>query len=365
MIRRLDRYVLARFAAAFGVVTFVCVVIFVLFDFTLRAARFFQKGFTVPRMLQFYAYYVPELLVLLVPVVVTLALAWSIGRLARSNEITAMRATGVSPARIAAPLFIACAALACVLFVLNERVVTRTHEYIMEEHKLLYRTPPEEVLGSQFFYTDDKRGKLHFERYHVADKVMEDVSWGRPPTADSPRLHISAERAEWLGGQWWLFGARVTRIVPPTRPHEAAMEITTVHPKRIMYEWELPPDYITGEKVAGSMTLAELSRAIRRDHETQPERAREYRLERHERVVLPVITMLMLPVCFPFVVKPRTGGWRAWAALGVSLMICFGYYVLYTALVAVVRKWVDFPPLVWLPNLAYGSAGVAMFLRIR
>ena len=360
MIRRLDKYVLARFAAAFGIVALVCVVLFVLFDFSLRAARFVQRGFTFLRVLQFYLYYVPEVAVLLVPVVVTLSLAWSIGRLARNNEITAMRATGLSPARIAAPLLIGCAALACVVFVLNERVATRTHEYILEEHKMLYRKPAKEVLPSQFFYTDDKQGKLHFERYRVGDKVMEGVSWGRPATADSPRLHISGERAERLGGQWWLFDVKVTRI-----DRHGNEESSPRRAKRIMYEWELPPDYITGEKEPPAMTLGELNRAIRRDEQTQPERAREYRLERHVRVVLPVLTMLMVPVCFPLVAKPGAGGRRTVAALGASLVVCFGYFVFYTALVAVVRKWVGFPPLVWLPNLTYGTAGVVMFLRMR
>jgi len=340
-------------------------VLFVLFDFSLRAARFVQKGFTFLRVLQFYVYYVPEIAVLLVPVVVTLSVAWSIGRLARTNEITAMRATGVSPARIAAPLLVACTALACVLFVLNDRVVPKTSEYIEDEHRMLYRQPRQQVIESQFFYTDDEGGLLGFDTYHVDSKEMRGVTWDRPPTPDSPRLHILAERAEWLGGHWWLFDVEVTRIVPPVTPHDSGKEITTVYPRRIMYAWELPPDYITGEKNPRTMTLGELNRAIRRDRQTQPERAREYRLERHVRAVLPVLAMLMVPVCFPLVARPGAGGRRAVAALGASLVVCFGYFVFYTALVAVVRKWVGFPPLVWLPNLTYGAAGVVMFLRMR
>lgn len=359
MINRLDRYVLAQFLGAFASITIVCVLLFTVFDLSLRAAGFVRQGFTALRVVQFYLYLVPEFLVLLVPVIVTLAVAWSIGRLARDNEITAMRVSGISPARIATPLFVACAVFACAVFILNDRVVTKTHAYIREESLLLYRKPPKEVLPSQYFYTDDKRGKLHFARYDVKDKVMHEVSWGRPATGDSPRMQVFAERAEWLGGHWWLFDVQVTRI-----DRLGNEEPSPVRDKRIMYGWKLSPEYITGQKGPQEMTLGELNRAIRRDEETQPERAREYRLERHLKLVLPTLTLLMLPLSFPFVVTLGTGRRPAAVSLGAGIVFCFTYYVFYTAMVAVVRKWVPFPPLVWLPNVVYGTTALLMFLRM-
>ena len=94
MTRRLDRYVLGRFLAAFALVAIGCLVLFTVFDFSMRAAAFVRERFPALRIVQFYLYFVPQLFVMLVPVVVILAVAWGIGRLARSNEITAMRAAG-------------------------------------------------------------------------------------------------------------------------------------------------------------------------------------------------------------------------------------------------------------------------------
>ncbi|MBN1918575.1 MAG: LptF/LptG family permease [Verrucomicrobia bacterium] len=353
-LKRLDRHVLARFLTAFLAVMAGCVFLFSMFDFSLRAARFVQHGFTVWRVLEFYLYFTPELLVLFMPVVVTIAAAWSIGRLARDNEVTAMRAAGISPARIAAPLLIACGALAVTMFVLNERIVTRTHDYIEEESRLLYHRPIEEVLPSHYFYTDDKRGKLEFAQYHVQDHLMIEPTWRRPATADSPSLFIKASRAEWIGGYWWFFDVQVKRGDRLQRERD----------KRIMYDWDLPPEYITGEKDPRSMTIGELNRAIRRDAEFQPARALEYRLERHLKLLLPILVFLMLLVTFPVMVRLGTGRRPVTAGLGTSLLLCFVYYVLYIGLAAVTRKWIDFPPLVWVPNLAYGTAGLVMFLRM-
>jgi len=293
-----------------------------------------------------------------VPVIVILAVAWGIGRLARQNELTAMRAAGVAPGRIAAPLLAACVVLACVVFVLNERVVTRTQAYVREEALLLRKKSEGEVLERQYFYTDDKQGKLYFERYRVMDKVMEEVIWGRPATEASPRLQVFAKRAEWLGGQWWLFDVQVSR-----RDRLGNEELSPMCAKRIMYEWELPPEYIAGEKDPEERTLGELNQAIRRERVTQPESALKNRLERHYRFALPVLAVLMLVLSFPLVMSTGRGRGAA-AALGVSLVLCFAYYGFYAAMRAVAIK-AGFPPMVWVPNIAYGAAGVVLFLRVR
>ena len=47
--------------------------------------------------------------------------------------------------------------------------------------------------------------------------------------------------------------------------------------------------------------------------------------------------------CFPFVVKLGAGRHRAAAAVGVSLMLCFAYYVFYIVMVAVVSPALTSP----------------------
>jgi lipopolysaccharide export system permease protein len=359
MIRRLDRHVLGWFLTAFGLVTLACLMLYTVFDFSMRAAAFVREGFPAWRVAQFYLYFVPRVFAMLAPVIVILAVAWSVGQLTRDNEITAMRACGVAPARIAAPLFVVCALLACAMFVLNERVVTQTYAYIDDESELLRRKPPKETLQRQYFYTDDEGGNLFFQEYDVKRKVMKEVSWGRPATPLSPRLQIFADRAEWLGGRWWLFGVQVTRI------DRQGNEVHSPRcAKMIMYEWELPPDYISGEKDPPAYTLGELNRRIRWDRQTQPQIALEYRLERHYRFALPVLAVLVVLLSFPLVVNMRTRRGGAAAALGVSVLLCLAYYGLYISIVALARK-AAFPPMLWIPNLAYGAAGTFMFLKMR
>ena len=67
----------------------------------------------------------PEKMVILLPVSLLLALLFSLTQHARHNEITAMRAAGISLARLAVPYFAMGLLLSLVLFVVNELVVPK------------------------------------------------------------------------------------------------------------------------------------------------------------------------------------------------------------------------------------------------
>lgn len=359
MIRYLDRHLLGRFAAAFGAITIVGTFLFCMLDFSIRAARFVQEGFSPWRVLHFYLYYAPEVFVQFAPAIVTLAVAWSIGRLARDNEITAMRAAGIGPARIAAPLSVACAVLALLLIVLYETVVTKAQQYTIEESALLKKREKAATVESMHLHTDDRLSQVFFKRYDVATRVMEDVNWVRPASADSPQMEVLADRAEWLGGHWWLFN--VTVIVGRVGENVTS---SPLH-KRIMFEWDLLPEYIAERKEPSTLTLPQLNHAIWREREIDPAYVLRCRIERHTRFVLPVLALLMLPVTFPFVLTLGERGRRAAAAVGISMMVCFAYYLFFLAMRAIVLKWVHFPPLLWVPNATYAGAGLLMFLRTR
>ena len=71
----------------------------------------------------------PEFLVMVLPITLLLALLYALTNHSRHNEITAMRAAGISLWRICAPYFVVGCALSVVLFVLNEFCVPRSSDW--------------------------------------------------------------------------------------------------------------------------------------------------------------------------------------------------------------------------------------------
>lgn len=103
-MRRLDRYVMIYFLQAY----FYCIAGFIsiwfIFDVSDNISTFLDQRISRMLILKYYLTQVPQILVILFPVALLLALLFSLGRLSRSNEIVSMLTAGVSLPRILAPL---------------------------------------------------------------------------------------------------------------------------------------------------------------------------------------------------------------------------------------------------------------------
>jgi LPS export ABC transporter permease LptG len=103
-MRRLDRYVVRYFLQAY----FYCIAgftsIWFIFDVSDNISTFLDQRISRMLILQYYLTQIPQILVILLPVALLLALLFSLGRMSRSNEIVSMLTSGVSLPRILAPL---------------------------------------------------------------------------------------------------------------------------------------------------------------------------------------------------------------------------------------------------------------------
>ncbi len=103
-MRLLDRYVLRYFLQAY----FYCIAGFVsiwfIFDISDNISTFLEERISRALILKYYLTQMPQILVMLLPVALLLALLFVLGRMSRSNEIVSMLTCGVSVPRIIAPL---------------------------------------------------------------------------------------------------------------------------------------------------------------------------------------------------------------------------------------------------------------------
>src|SRR5438105_10410012 len=105
-MRRLDRYVVEQFLQAY----FYCIIGFIsiwfIFDVSDNISTFLDQRISRLLILQYYFTQVPQILVILLPVSLLLALLFCLGRMSRANEIVSMLTAGVSIPRVLLPLII-------------------------------------------------------------------------------------------------------------------------------------------------------------------------------------------------------------------------------------------------------------------
>jgi lipopolysaccharide export system permease protein len=105
-MRLLDRYVLRHFLQAY----FYCIAGFIsiwfIFDISDNLSTFLDERVSRSLIAKYYLTQTPQILVILLPVALLLALLFCLGRMSRSNEIVSMLTAGVSLPRLVAPLLL-------------------------------------------------------------------------------------------------------------------------------------------------------------------------------------------------------------------------------------------------------------------
>jgi len=103
-VRLLDRYVIRKFLQVY----FYCIIgfisIWLIFDVSDNISTFIDQHLGFLITFRYYASQVPQVLIILLPVSLLLALLFALGRMSRANEIVSMLTAGVSVPRVLRPL---------------------------------------------------------------------------------------------------------------------------------------------------------------------------------------------------------------------------------------------------------------------
>jgi LPS export ABC transporter permease LptG len=103
-MRLLDRYIVRNFFQPFSYCVLGFLAIWLIFDISDNSSLLFDQHVPVSAVVNFYIGQIPQVLVILLPVALLLALLFSLGRMSRSNEIVSMLTAGVSVPRVVLPL---------------------------------------------------------------------------------------------------------------------------------------------------------------------------------------------------------------------------------------------------------------------
>ena len=102
----LDRYVVRNFLQAYIYCIAGFLSIWLIFDVSDNISTFIDEKLPVSRVAQYYLTQLPQILVILLPVSLLLALLFCLGRMSRANEIVSMLTAGISVPRVLLPLIL-------------------------------------------------------------------------------------------------------------------------------------------------------------------------------------------------------------------------------------------------------------------
>ena len=122
-MRTRDLYLTRRFLLCLGLAVVSLLLISVVIDLTENIDTFIDFEARPGQILLYYAYRMPYWLILTLPIAALLGSLFALTSLSRENEITAMKATGISLYRILTPILLCAFAVSVLAFFFTDRVV--------------------------------------------------------------------------------------------------------------------------------------------------------------------------------------------------------------------------------------------------
>ena len=196
-MRLLDRYILRHFLQAYVYCIAGFFSIWFIFDVSDNISTFLDQRISRMLILKYYLTQVPQILVILLPVALLLALLFSLGRMSRSNEIVSMLTAGVSLPRIIAPLLLAAFLTTAASTFLNYSLAPHA-EYA---HKKLLEDPQsrrqQAGLLAQIFRNRTDNRTWFIQQFYPGENVFRTVHIIQQDENDNIVINYIATSAEY------------------------------------------------------------------------------------------------------------------------------------------------------------------------
>jgi len=365
MTRLLDRYVLGIFLPAFALFTVTLLFLFVAVDFASKLGRFLElKGMPmVPFIGLYYAVRIPMLLNILMPSVMLFAPAFTVIKLARSNEILPIAAAGISLRRMSLPFVVAALMSCAFMAAMDEFVLPLVGDKITETDETL------SARNLKFNVEDyDGEAKIFARSYNFGTQTLSgDVRVTLLDESKRPSEIITAQECRWDAKRkrWVAFRGHVEKPfqiieVPGGKPRVWREPISE---EGYLVESKLKPDNIRRSAGLNSRygfaTLKSMIHDMR-----QYSHVPAAILKVHSRFSFPLSPLVLLLVGLPFVMDPNSKSFVK--GLIFCFLLAIGYYVTHFACVDFGNLGV-IPPVIaaWFPAACFGAVGLVAFARMK
>jgi len=358
----LDDYILRDFFIYLGMIlsTFlVLLLVFTLFELLSDILRN-QTPFIV--VAEYLLNVAPYLLYSVAPLIMLLAVLITFGLMNRSNEITAIKATGTSVYRIVAPVLVAAALLAVGLFFADQFYLPRTNQRQEALHNQIKGKPAQTYLRPDRKWIFGQHNDIYYYQFFDPDRdqFANVTVYQIDPVAFTITQRIHADRAHWEeeGLNRWIFEQGWQRSLQgPAIADYRTFEVSTFP------QLNEAPSYFKKEvKQYSEMNYEQLRRYIRDLQQSGFDVVR-LRVQLNKKLSFPLITLIMAVIAVPFSLSAAKKG----AITGVATAV--GIAVVYTVVSRLFEAMGDLsqlPPALaaWSPDLIFALVGAYLVLKI-
>jgi len=357
----IDIYVLRRFFFYFAVLMGAFVFLFETFTFFELLDDIARHRVPFLIVVDYFRYLAPYLLYQLAPLGALVAVLVTLGIMSKSNEIVAIKASGISLYRLAVPLLLAGLALAVTMIVLDDTYLPYANQRQDALHSLIKGRPPQTYTHPQRWIFGEGSKIYNYDLFDPTQNLFGGLTVLEIDQATfQVQRRIFASRARWSETQkvWALEGSWVRDFADGAIVRYERLPAIASLP-----ELTEPPSYFNREvRQAFQMSWRELGSYI-----AGLQRAgfdvSTLTVQWHEKIAFPLMAPVSMLLAIPFALLVGTRG----AVGGVVLGIGFGVaYLSIARLLEAMGGVGQLPPFLagWSPDIIFFFLGLYFFFKM-
>jgi len=356
----IDRYIINKFLSIFLLIFFSLIAVFIIITFFEQIDTIYEHNKTIHDFLTYLWYRIPEFIHYTLPICAMASSLLCLGFLTKTNEITAMKASGMSVYRIIVPVVVL-SLLICVLsFYLQEYISPYTNKKAEEKWNEITDIPPRSYsqLDQRWVMGKERNRIYYYKHFDPYIPAFSDLSiYEFEPDSWSLEKRYFAEKAYFQEGKFlltncWYWDFEDNK--PTNFERRETLELRDAEDQRyFIKEW----------KESDQLNYGELSAYINDVEEKGFETVR-FKVDLNYKLSFPLAGLVMTLLGIPFAFSMGKRG----ALVGVGLSLLFA--MIYWGAMGIFKSlgYIHFlsPFLAaWAPNLFFGLIGLYLLFNLR
>lgn len=358
----LDRYILKSFIPSFLWCLSIFLFLYVIIDLFGHIDEIIREKIALHLLLYYYATFVPLIFVQTSPMAILLATVYNLSSWNKNNELTAMKASGISIWKILKPILLVGFIVSVFTFIVNDKIVPKstTLSVRIKEELIEKKTAvPEKTIENLAIY--GKKNRIIYARvFDGAKNELKDVIIHEHDANQNLVSKISASKARYRNDRWYFFEVLTSKV----NNQGQLIGNPRFYPERVIDIEERPRDFARREWRTELMDYRELSRYINLFKGGAKKTLNRLRVELYQKISFPLTSVVIILVGAPFAMHLRRGGMLA--GVGVSIIISLLYYACFAISLAFGKASI-LPPIIaaWLGNIIFGIYGFNQIQKLR
>jgi len=358
----LDLYISRGFIVYFIWSLVACGTLFVLFTLFDLMDDIIRNEIGIGYIVEYFAFLLPQILMVIVPMSILLAVLINFGILEKNSEITAIKSGGWSLYRVAIPVFIIASGFCVCLFLIQDYVLPSANIRQDRLWNYIKGKPPQTSMYMQRKWILGEAGRIYnYEYFNANQDSFVDLNIYDIDMEGSRilrRIHADRARIE-SNGSWVLENGWVRGYDSQQPQFEPIKTETFRFPEKAGYfkREMLQP------KESSKLTYLELTNYISYLMNSGYN-AIELQVELNKKISFPLSCLVMALLAVPFSFSIGKKG--AFFGIGMSIAIAISYWGIAGAFEAMGTYGLLIPMLAaWAPNVLFGATGLVLLFTIR